>query len=76
VGVGAAAVSGARSGALPAWLCRTGLATALLQVATLPGLVADGGPFAAGGAVALLAFVALVAWFTTLTAHLLARRSG
>ena len=76
VGVGAAAVSGARSGALPAWLCRAGLATALLQVATLPGLVADGGPFAAGGAVALLAFVALVAWFTTLTAHLLARRSG
>ncbi|HEY3021169.1 MAG TPA: hypothetical protein VGJ32_13310 [Solirubrobacteraceae bacterium] len=76
VGVGAAAVSGARSGALPAWLFRTGAATALLQVATLPGLVAEGGPFAAGGAVALLAFVALVAWFTALTAHLLARRSG
>ena len=76
VGVGAAAVSGARSGALPPWLCRAGAATALLQVAMLPGLVAEGGAFAAGGAVALVAFVALVAWFTALTTHLLRRPSG
>jgi hypothetical protein len=63
VGAGAAAVSGARSGALPSWAIRTGLVAALLQLLTLGGLVAEGGFFAAGGLMAWLAFLAIAAWF-------------
>jgi hypothetical protein len=63
VGTGAAAVSGARTGTLPSWIIRTGLVTALLQLVTLPGLVAEGGFFAAGGPMAWLAFLAISAWF-------------
>jgi hypothetical protein len=63
VGTAAAAVSGARTGALPAWAVWTGLGTAVLQVVTLAGLVAEGAFFAAGGPMALIAFVAISAWF-------------
>jgi hypothetical protein len=63
VGTAAAAVSGARTGALPAWAVWTGPGTAVLQVVTLAGLVAEGAFFAAGGPVALIAFVAISAWF-------------
>lgn len=63
VAAGAAALSGARTGALPRWLARTGAAVAILQLATLPGLVVEAGAFAAGGAVALLAFAAIAGWF-------------
>lgn len=70
-GAGAAALSAGRSGALPGWLCRSGIATALLQLVTLPGLVAEDGPWAAGGIVALVAFVALVVWFGAVTVVML-----
>ena len=51
--------AGLRSGALP----RVGAAVAALQLATLPGLFAEEGFFAAGGAMAVLAFWALCAWY-------------
>ncbi|HKP90489.1 MAG TPA: hypothetical protein VJT75_11020 [Thermoleophilaceae bacterium] len=69
-GVGAAAVSALRSAALPRRLAQAGVITAVLQIVTLPGLVVERGPWAAGGAVPLLAFVALVAWYTVVTTHL------
>jgi hypothetical protein len=71
VGVAGFAAAGVSSGVMPRWLWRFGLATAVLQIATLPGLFLEGGAFAAGGPVALSAFVALVAWFLAVTAHLM-----
>jgi hypothetical protein len=74
VAAAAAALSGARTAALPAWAVRTGLVTATLQLVTLPGLVAERGFFAAGGPMALLAFLAIAAWFIGVSL-LMARRS-
>ena len=72
--VTAAATSlSAGAGALPVSLRRIGLGVALLQVATLPGLVADSGSFAAGGPVALGAFVALAAWIGAVSVTLIRR---
>jgi hypothetical protein len=71
VGTAGFAASGAAGGRLPPWLSRAGFATAALQLITLPGLVLESGAFAAGGPVALVAFVALVAWFLALTAQLM-----
>jgi hypothetical protein len=67
VAAGAAAVSALRSGALPDWVCRWGVVTAVLQIATLPGLMAESGAWAAGGLVPLFAFVVLVAWYIAVT---------
>lgn len=73
VAAGAAALSGARGGSLPAWLVRTGVVVAGLQLLTLPGLVLEGGFFAAGGPMALLAFLAISAWFAAVSALLMRR---
>jgi hypothetical protein len=71
---GAAALSGARTGALPSWIAGTGLVTAALQLVTLAGLVVEGGFLAAGGPMALAAFVAISAWFSAVSL-LIVRRS-
>lgn len=73
VAVGAAALAGARGASLPAWAVRTGAVTAVLQLATLPGLVVEGGFFAAGGPMALVAFLAIAAWFAAVSAMLVRR---
>ena len=73
VAAGAAALSGARSAALPVWAVRTGLVTGALQVVTLPGLFAEDGFFAAGGPMALLAFLAVSAWFISVSLFLVRR---
>jgi hypothetical protein len=76
VGAGAAAISGRRSGRLPGWLWGSGVVTGLLQLVTLPGLVLEHGPWAAGGPIPLFAFVVLVAWFVALTARMLRTERG
>jgi hypothetical protein len=58
-----AAVSGRRSGALSARLTVAGLAIGTLQLATIPGLWVDEGFFAPLGAMAVIAFVLLTAWY-------------
>ena len=60
--VAATAGSAARTGALPRSLRLIAWPTALLQVLTIRGLAATGGPFAPGRAVAIGAFWALTAW--------------
>jgi hypothetical protein len=74
VAAGAAALSAARTGSLPSWTVRTGALTAVLQLLTLPGLVLEGGFFAAGGPMALAAFLAIAGWFGAVSV-LLARRA-
>ena len=69
----ATSLSAGEGGALPASLRRIGLGVALLQVATLPGLVVESKPFAAGGPVALGAFVALAAWVAAVSVALIRR---
>jgi hypothetical protein len=71
--VAAAAISGARSGALSTGLLRAAAAVVPLQLLTLPGMVAEQGPFAAGGLVAIVAFWALSAWYVAASVHLLRR---
>ena len=58
----ATAGSAARSGALSPGLRRAGWATALLQLATIPGVVATSGPFAPAAPVPAIAFWVLAAW--------------
>jgi hypothetical protein len=70
VGAGATAVSAARTGAFPPWLWRSGVVTAVLQLVTLPGLAVEQGPWAAGGAVPLIAFVVLVGWYVAVTVEI------
>lgn len=64
---GAIVVAFARSAAVgdafPPWTYPAGLAIGLIQLATLPGLATDDGPLAAGGPVAILAFLVLSGWF-------------
>ena len=73
VAVAAAALSGGRSAALPAWAVRTGVVIGALQLVTLPGLVAEEGFFAAGGPMALIAFLAVSAWFIAVSLFLVRR---
>ena len=63
LGIGAAAWSSASTGALPAGYQRTGLLTALLQFATIPGLFVESGFLAAGGPMPIIAFGAIGAWY-------------
>ena len=56
-------VGGGRHGTLAGALRGIGAFVAVLQLATLPGLFAESGFFAAGGVMALLAFCALAGWF-------------
>ena len=58
-----AAVAGDRRGTLAPGLARAGIAIGLLQLATVPGLWTDAGPFAPLGAVAVAAFFLLTAWY-------------
>ncbi len=71
--VAATSLSASRSGALPAWVVRAGLVTAVLQLLTLPGLIVESGLFAAGEAMALAAFIAVVAWFVAVSVVLIRR---
>ena len=71
IGAGALAASGARSGLFGPWLLRSGLVTAFLQLATLPGIFLERGPWAAGGLVPLVAFLVLVAWIVAVVVRLL-----
>jgi hypothetical protein len=75
VAAAAAGVSALRTGALPRWLGQAGIVIGALHLVTLPGLVIESDPWAAGGPVALVVFVVLVAWYTAVTAHLVRRRT-
>lgn len=73
--VAGASCSGARSGALPPGLYWLGSIVAGLQIASCAGLYADSGVFAAGGLIALVAFLALALWAIALSV-LMMRRNG
>jgi hypothetical protein len=60
--VAGASCSAARSGALPPWTYWSGSIVAGLQIASCAALYAKSGFFASGGALALIAFLTLVAW--------------
>jgi hypothetical protein len=72
----AAALAGARSGALPPWAVRSAVAVAALQFATLAGLAASSGFFAAGGLLAAVAFWALAGWFIVVSVWIARRPEG
>ena len=75
VGIAAAAWSSAGSGALSTGYWVTGLLAAVLQFATIPGLFAQSGFFAAGGQMALIAFAALGAWYIAVAIRFLRAES-
>lgn len=58
----AAGVAGARGGTFTAWATHCTLLVGAMQFATLGGLAASSGLFAAGGPLAGLAFLALSGW--------------
>ena len=60
-----AAVAGRRQGTVAPRLAVAGVAIGVLQLATIPGLWTDAGPFAPLGAVAVGAFFLLTAWYAT-----------
>ena len=70
VTVAATAGSAARSGALGLGLRRTGWAVAVLQLLTIPGLVATSGFFAPAAPMPVIAFWALAAWSTAVAIRL------
>lgn len=76
-GATAAATAGSagRSGALSPRLRRAGWATAVLQIATIPGLVATSGPFAPAGPVPAVAFWVLAAWSAAVAVALMRARA-
>jgi hypothetical protein len=73
--VAAASCSAARSGALPAWLYWVGSIVAGLQIASCAGLYADSGFFAAGGLLAVIAFLTVGLWTIALSI-VMVRRNG
>jgi hypothetical protein len=75
VGVGAASISAARSGALSSRLYGTGVLVAIVQIPSCAGLFSDSGFFAPGRYMALVAFWALAAWYIAVSVRL-TRRAG
>ena len=73
--VAAASCSAARSGALPPGLYWFGSIVAGLQIASCAGLYADSGAFAAGGVIALVAFLAVGLWAIAISV-VMVRRNG
>jgi hypothetical protein len=73
--IAAASCSAARSGAFPPSAYWLGSLVAGLQIATLPGLFERSGFFAGGGEMAIIGFVALVAWVIGVSL-LIVRRAG
>ena len=76
--VAATSGSAARTGMLAPGLRVTGWVTAILQVATIPGLVATDGFFAPAAPMPVIAFWALTAWSVAVSVALLrhARSDG
>lgn len=73
--VAGAACSGARSGALPPGLYWSGSVVAGLQIASCAALYAKDGFFAAGGPLAVIAFLALAFWAIVVSVVII-RRNG
>jgi hypothetical protein len=71
--VAAAAGAARRTGRLGPRLRASGWLVAALQLATLPGLAADDGPFAAAAPVPVLAFWALTVWSVAVAVTLMRR---
>ena len=71
----AAACSGARSGALPAWAYWSGSAVALIQVVSAVALFAKSGFFSVGNAFAFIAVLAALLWLGAISATIV-RRGG
>jgi hypothetical protein len=70
---GAAACSGARSGALPPWAYWGGSVVAVVQLVSVAAIFAGSGFFAGGGAFAFIAFAAAVAWVIAVSVLMIQR---
>jgi hypothetical protein len=70
---GAAACSGARSGALPPWLYWLGAVAAPLQLLSVMAIFASSGFFAAGGEMGFIAFAVGLIWIVAVSVVMIQR---
>jgi hypothetical protein len=72
---GAAACSGARSGALPPWAYWGGTVAAVAQLVSVAAIFASKGFFAAGGAIGFIGFIAAAVWVVAVSLLMIQRGS-
>jgi hypothetical protein len=71
--LGAASCSAARSGALPPWAYWVGSVAAAAQLVSIAAIFASKGFFAAGGAMAFIAFFSAAAWVVAVSVLMIQR---